>query len=60
VTVMLTAHVAQYVIEDRIRVAEAHRLARTARPQRTRTTGALRLRRPAWPFADPRTGAAPR
>jgi hypothetical protein len=60
VTAMLTTHVAQYVIEDRIGAAEAHRLARTARPQRTRTTGALRLGRPAWPFAHPRTGATPR
>jgi hypothetical protein len=54
---MLTPHVAQLVIEDRIRAAEAHRIARTARPQRTHDAGALRLRRPAWPFARPRTGA---
>ena len=57
---MLTTHVAVYVIEDRIREAEAHRLARAARPQRTRSAAILRLRRPAWPFAHPRTGATSR
>jgi hypothetical protein len=60
VTAMLTTHVAQYVIEDRIRAAEAHRLARSARPQHTRGAGALRLRRPAWPFTHPRTGVSAR
>jgi len=59
VTVMLTTHVAQYVIEDRIREAEAHRIARTARPQRTRKAGAPRLRRLSWPFAHSRSGATP-
>ena len=57
---MLTPTVAQLITEDRIRAAEAHRIARSARPQRTRTAGALRLRRPAWPFAHPRAGATPR
>jgi hypothetical protein len=57
---MLATHVAQYVIEDRIREAEAYRIARTARPPRNRTAGAVRLRRPAWPFTHPRTGATPR
>jgi hypothetical protein len=57
---MLATLVAQYVIEDRIREAEAYRIARTARPPRNRTAGAVRLRRPAWPFTHPRTGATPR
>ena len=57
---MLTTHVAQHIIEDRIREAEAHRLARSARPQRTPSPGAGRLRRMAWLFVHPRTGATPR
>jgi hypothetical protein len=60
VTVMLTQHVAHYVVEDRIRDAEAHRLARAARPQRTISAAALRLPRPSWPFAHPRSGATQR
>jgi hypothetical protein len=57
---MLTPHVAQMVIEDRIRDAEAYRMAHAARPLHTRNAVRLRLRRPAWPFAHPHTGATPR
>jgi hypothetical protein len=57
---MLTPTVAQLITEDRIREAEAWRLARTARPARARTAGALRLRRPAWAYIRPHAGASPR
>ena len=57
---MLTPTVAQLITEDRIREAEAWRLAEAARPPRRHAAGAKRLRRPAWPFAHPRAGASPR
>ena len=60
VTVMITAHVAHYVTEDRIREAAAHRSARAARPKRTRAAGALRLRLQSWQPAHQRTGESPR
>jgi hypothetical protein len=56
---MLTPTVAQLITEDRIREAEAWRLAEAARSPR-RAAGAPRLRRPAWPFARPRTGVTAR
>ena len=52
---MLHTTVAQLMIEDRIRAAEAARTARAARPPRDRAVG-TRLRRAAWPFAG-RSGA---
>jgi hypothetical protein len=57
---MLTPTVAQLITEDRIREAEAWRLAEAARPPRARAAGAPRLRRPAWPLARPRAGVTTR
>lgn len=54
---MHTPTVAQMIIEDRIREAEAWRAAKAARPPRgrERAAGAPRFRRPARLFAGLRT-----